>query len=252
MTAAPEAGRVDDVDDDELNEVRPITDAEREAGELEIIQWMDRQAAHIRRDNDLLLPITGKRRRGKSTNAIWWAMYWDPTFDLNEQMAWTAKQFTVKARALPKYKPMILDEGIRGLMSMDALTEDNKHLAKFATIAGDRNLIGMLLLPTLKRLTGIFREDYCEWNPHVQRRGQAVLRRLKDDEERVYDRPMDVVPYTFGQLPVKLEQEYRGLKHEFQERFDDGQAWDTEATLRADIKARLAPLVRNLDYEVAS
>lgn len=216
----------------------------RAEARLEITRWMDRQAVRIRTDRDLLLPISGERRTGKSTLAMWWAMYWDPDFDLNTQMAWTAKQFTVKARAAPKYKPIILDEGIRGLMSMDALTDDNKHLAKFATIAGDRNLIGMLILPNLRRLASIFREDYCEWNPHIESRGRAVLRRLKDDEDRMYDRPMDLIPFDFDQLPVKIESEYRKLKFEFQERFDDGKAWDTETVLRADIRRRLAPLVQ--------
>lgn len=238
------------VTDDEVElledaDVAPLTAEQAAAGEMEIIRWMQRQAAYVRQDNDALVPVTGKRRRGKSTLAMYSAMIWDPDFNLQEQMAWTAKQFTLKARALPKFKPIILDEGIRGLMSMDALTEDNKHLAKFATIAGDRNLIAMLLIPNLKRFAGIFREDYCEWNLHVQRRGQAVLRRLKDDDDRVYERPFEVLPFTFPKLPVRMETDYRKLKHEFQERFDDGKNWDTEASLRHDIRARIEPLVRS-------
>lgn len=213
---------------------------------LEIEAWLKQQSAHIRRDHDLLLPISGKRRRGKSTLAIWFSLYFDPDFDLNEQMAWTAKQFTVKARRQPKYKPVVLDEGIRGLMTMDALSDDNKHLAKFATIAGDRNLIGMLLLPTIKRLAGIFRDDYCEWNIHIERRGQAMLRQLKDADERVYDRPFDIQPFTFPKLPTRIEDDYRHLKHEFQERFDDGKAWDTEETLRHDIRRRITPILHEM------
>lgn len=211
----------------------------------EIQEWLLQQGQWLRRDHDRLLPVTGDRRIGKSTASIYMAIFLDPDFSLQDQVAWTAKQFTTKARELAKYKPIILDEGIRGLMSMDALSEDNKHLAKFATVAGERNLFGFLLLPMLHRLSGIFREDYCEFAVQIQSRGQALLQRLRLDN-RPLEWPMPVLPFTFPQLPPRIEDEYRRLKTEYVQRFDDGQSWDIEATLRFDIRRRIGGLVKGL------
>lgn len=217
-----------------------------------IQKWMDSQMQKIRRDDDLILVITGDERSGKSTLAFLMATYMDPSFDPERQTTFSGNDFSRVATQLGKYRAVILDEAIRGGFSRDSPTQDNKQLAKFLTVCGERNLIGIICWPRLRWLDPILKEHRCRWNLHIQsrRRDDAIASlRLLRHGERVFDPPMEIFRFSFPPARGPAWEAYRRAKSNYVG--DVGRGQDVEASLRSAILQQMRrivkPIVRSLD-----
>lgn len=216
-----------------------------------IQQWMDLQVKRIHNDDDLIVAITGDERRGKSTLAFQLATYMDPSFDPAKQITFSGDDFSRVGSQLGKYRAVVLDEAIRGGFSRDAASEVNKKLAKFLTVCGERNLIGVICWPKLRWLDPILKEHRCKWNLHVERRFKdhavAVLRLLRDDE-RVFDPPMEVFRFPFPRASGPRWKAYKDAKARFVVEVGHGQ--DVRNQVRnavlATIQEQVRPTVRKL------
>lgn len=218
--------------------------------------WMDDQVNRIHRDDDLILVVTGDERKGKSTLAFHLASYMDKHFEPGKQMTFSGDDFSRVASRLPKYRAVVLDEAIRGGFSRDAASDSNKKLAKFLTVCGERNLIGIICWPNIRWLDPILKEHRCRWNLHVERRYRdhavAVLRLLREDE-RVYDPPMEIFRFPFPRAEGGKWDAYRQAKSEFVVEVGRGQ--DVRRTVRTavlqNIRDRIRPIIRKLLAAVA-
>lgn len=199
----------------------------------------------VREDVDLWMAVTGRRRIGKSSNALQNAVVVDPDFDVQEQVAWTSDAYIDLCLRLRKGKAAILDEPIDAVLSFDAMTAHNKGLYRAATVIGERNLFHQILGPSLKRFSLSFREDYLDYGVHVVRRGWAQWRRIGNtDTNTIVDPPQVLDQFDFPALPRRLEDEYKKLKTEFVQRHRDTTDYDEERITTRGMERRLVPVLR--------
>lgn len=206
---------------------------------------MDQQLKRIRNDDDLIIVITGDERKGKSTLAFLMASYMDPGFDPADQMTFSGDDFSRVGSRLGKYRAVVLDEAIRGGFSRDAPTEANKKLAKFLTVCGERNLIGVICWPKLRWLDPILKEHRCKWNLHVEHRYRdhavASLRLLRDDE-RVFDPPFEVFKFPFPRASGPRWEAYKAAKSQFV--MEVGRGQDVRNTVRSAVLQNIRDRIR--------
>jgi hypothetical protein len=210
-----------------------------------IQQWMDQQVKRIHNDDDLIVVITGDERTGKSTLAFLMASYMDPLFDPSVQTTFSGGDFSRVGSKLGKYRAVVLDEAIHGGFSRDAPTEANKKLAKFLTVCGERNLIGIICWPKLRWLDPILKEHRCKWNLHVEHRYRdhavASLRLLRDGE-RVFDPPFEVFKFPFPRAHGSKWRAYKAAKSAFVTEVGRGQ--DVKNTVRASVLQNIRDRIR--------
>lgn len=205
----------------------------------------------LKEDWDEWLGITGGRRKGKSTLAIFNALVVEPDFDVESQMAWTADEYVDICLKLKKGQCAILDEPISGLLSFDAGSSENKSLYRAATIIGERNLFHQVLCPSEKRFGRAMREDYIGEDLHVVERGWGQARKIADlERHEVLDPPQVMDDFDFPRLPEKIETKYRKRKTEFVQEHRDTSAYDELRALEREMDQRLAPVLRRHNVAV--
>lgn len=228
--------------------------------QLRLRQWMDRFGDSVRRDNDVVMAVTGDEGSGKSSIALQMSAYMDPDFDPVRQVVFTADQFTRTAVELPKYSALVLDESISGGFSRDAGSGPNKRLAKFLTVSRERNLFCFLLWPNIRWLDPILKEHRCKWNVHVEKRvgkagcrhvdcrcyAEAWVRQLRDGEF-VFDPPKKVFPFRFPPAVGPVWDAYKKAKDEFVNqvgRGTDDEAAMAKASMLDSLRAEFAPIMK--------
>lgn len=199
----------------------------------------------VRKDQDKWLPVTGKRRIGKTTNAIENAMWVDDDFDVETQLTFTAEDHTDVCLRLPPGSAAVLDEPVAGLLSFDANTSDNKGLYRAATVIGERNLFHQVLIPSEKRLTKSFREDYTEHDMHVVRQGVVQLRLIADlERHEIIDPPKVLDEGDFPDLPDAIKIPYRKRKTEFVQGHRDTDAYTQQRIIEREMTGKVAGVLK--------
>lgn len=111
------------------------------------------------KDNDAVFVIDGPERSGKSVLAQQIAKTIDPTFCLS-RMCLTPSQFQEAVTNASKGQVVVFDEAYTGLSSANALGSINKLLKELMMEMGQKNLVVLIVLPTiyvLERYVAIFR-----------------------------------------------------------------------------------------------
>ena len=109
--------------------------------------WKTDVKNRVKDDDDCLMAITGKRRKGKSTAARKLAFELDPDFDIARQCCFSFEEVRNISEELNPGQVVIWDEIIEGGMAREWNTKGNKAMEKFFTISGDLNLIAIALAP---------------------------------------------------------------------------------------------------------
>lgn len=102
----------------------------------------------LKDDNDWVWVIDGEERSGKSVLGQQLALRLDPTFCI-ERICMTPNEFRKAIHNAKKGQAVIYDEAFTGLSSKGSLTEINKILVEQMMEMGAKNLIVILILPTL-------------------------------------------------------------------------------------------------------
>lgn len=146
-------------------------------------KWIADLKSRPGNDNDAVVIITGKERVGKSTFARWLAKQLNPNFT-HRQMVFNGKDFMDLATRSPPGTVIILDESKDGGFNRDAMAAMNKDLAKFLMVCGERNLIFLVLFPNIRWLDGYISEHRASHWCLVEKRGVALVHRIKRADYR--------------------------------------------------------------------
>lgn len=145
--------------------------------------WIELLAGLHKDDKDAVVVISGRERSGKSTLAWTLASQVDPSFNA-ERMVFSGSDFMREATKLPRGRALVLDEAIQGGFSRDAMTDQNRSLAKFLVVAGERNLVSFVLFPNLRWLDPYISEHRARWWVLVERRGVALVHEMRRADYR--------------------------------------------------------------------
>lgn len=116
-------------------------------------QNLDRMMVDIRKDDDVLLIIDGKERIGKSVLAMQIGFYMSGgKFELKD-VCLTPEEFKNRVMEAEKYRVIIFDEAYMGLASEDHMKHYNRLLKKMLITVGQKNLILILVLPSVFELS---------------------------------------------------------------------------------------------------
>ena len=166
----------------------------------------------VRDGYDVVLMVTGKRRRGKSNliNAVHLAV--DPNFPV-ENVAFTLDDFFERYAANPfadpengVYPQVAADESGFAMNARNWMESTQRHLEQKIEIGGIKRQICSLTLPHRKKLDSAIREDMAAYTLHVTlfegQRGMAIFREGIENEfeQEMYWPPQAV----FRFLPLKV------------------------------------------------
>jgi len=116
-------------------------------------EWKDHEDSLRRNNQDWVTAVVGSEGSGKSSVAVGMAEAIDPGFSVEEQVAFSAKEFRHKAADLEEFKPVVLDEGIEGLFSSEHMSSENKKTVKFLRKCRELNLFVFVNLPVFSELS---------------------------------------------------------------------------------------------------
>jgi len=176
------------------------------------------------KDRDLIIAVDGRERSGKSVLAQQVAKIMDPTFT-HDRMCQTTDEFIQKAEPLKKGQAICFDEAYTGLSSRASRSTENRKLVDFFVKCGQKNLVIIIVLPTIRDLDAYPRDHRVTALLHVYekdgKRGRWVffdrhnLNLLLDYQKRFkyrYDFPRTSVYGRFSEQYVINEQTYRRKK----------------------------------------
>lgn len=108
------------------------------------------------KDYDYLFVIDAKKKTGvgKSTLALFMALYLDPDFDLDKQL--TFADISMMKRTFKRLSPgsvVVVDEAGAGMNALDFAKKEVKEFSKTIEICRARKLVLILVLPTVFYLT---------------------------------------------------------------------------------------------------
>lgn len=110
------------------------------------------------RNLDWVWVNAGMEGSGKSSFSIQLARHFDPDFTA-DQICFTPEEYMKKATELPPYSAIVLDEGIEGLFSRNAMKKENKKLVQFFRQARELNLMHIINIPDLAELESTIRDS---------------------------------------------------------------------------------------------
>lgn len=119
-------------------------------------------------DNDLFIGCTGRKGAGKSTFAMQIARaytkkyFGEKSFNLKKYIAYNNEDVIEKIHTLPKYSPLIADEGVRIAWSRDWNKTENRELAKLSAQIRTKKLIFFLNIPKLSWIDSAYREGMLD------------------------------------------------------------------------------------------
>ncbi len=109
---------------------------------------LDRAKEMIKKKFDLVLVIDGMERSGKSTLAMQIAYYFDPTFNLG-RVCFTASEFRKAVIEAKNRQAIIMDEAMSVLFTRQAMSKTNIELIQIFGECGQKELILIVVLPTI-------------------------------------------------------------------------------------------------------
>lgn len=202
---------------------------------------------HVKDGYDVVIMVTGKRRRGKSNviNATHLAV--DPDFSVGN-IAFTLEEFFEKFASNPYadpekgvYPQVAADESGFAMNARNWMESTQRHLEQKIEIGGIKRQICSLTLPHRKKLDSAIREDMAAYTIHVTLfegvRGMAIFREGIENEfeQQMYWPPLCVFKF----LP--LETTHPDWWAKYQER-KVGFVNDTLGTGKVEETARIRQL----------
>lgn len=136
---------------------------------------LDRMRSAIRKDDDVVMIVDGRERCGKSVFAMQLGYYLSNGNLRLENITMTPEDFMKSVKQASKYDVLIFDEAYLGLSSRDAMSSYNKMILKTLVTVGQKNLILILVLPSvfdLSKYAVLHRADcllHCYKNKDGQR-----------------------------------------------------------------------------------
>jgi len=121
----------------------------------------------LKKDWDFLLCIDGEERAGKSVLAQQIGYYLTDGKMPIENICFTPKEFRERVINAPKYSCIVFDEAFRGVSSRGAMSETNKVLCSLLQEIGQKNLIILILLPSIWDLDKYVSLHRCKGLIHV-------------------------------------------------------------------------------------
>lgn len=200
---------------------------------------LDDMKKDIRKDDDVVIIVDGKERIGKSVRAmqIGWYMA-DGNLKL-DNVALVPEQFKKAVETSQKYEVVIFDEAYLGLASEDSMRSYNRLLKKMLVTCGQKNLVLILVLPSVFDLNKYVVLHRCDGLIHCfkhkgqrghfsfynQRKTQQLY--IMGKKTYSYYRPDPNFSRRFTNTYVLNEELYRQKKAEALKAFLDSS--DTEA-----------------------
>ena len=142
----------------------------------------------VKDDNNVNIGMTGRLGCGKSTLSMQIARryvkrYLGKEFRINDYIAYTNEEVMEKIYSLPKYSPLIGDEGVRFAWSRDWNKSENKELARLSTQVRTKKLIFFINIPKISWIDSAFRESlidiwiwvHSSFNEQGQKEGNALI-----------------------------------------------------------------------------
>lgn len=121
----------------------------------------------IRKDWDYLFVVDGEEGCGKSVFAQQLAHYVsEGDFVINE-ICFTPQEFKEQVLKSPKYNAIVWDEAFRGLSSRAAMTETNRTIVSLLQEIRQRNLVVIVVLPSIWDLDKYVALHRCKGLFHV-------------------------------------------------------------------------------------
>lgn len=122
------------------------------------------------KDDDFIMVIDGRERSGKSVFAQQMARVMDETFT-HERMCVSVDEFKEWIDKAEKYQAIVFDEAFRGFNSRQAMNNVNKVLIEKMMEIGQKNLIIIIVLPTVFMLEKYMSIHRARGLFHVYRKG---------------------------------------------------------------------------------
>lgn len=142
-------------------------------------------------NDDVILFLNGPRGKGKSTAGIDLLRYYYEKFiglpfnknALLEHVIYEPTQLMDRARNLPRFHPLLIDEGVRVAFTGDFATKDTKDIIKFFAQCRTKNRFLIILSPEFTDIAKRLR-NYAKYRIRMIERGVGVLF-SKDNSEGV-------------------------------------------------------------------
>ena len=179
----------------------------------------------INHDMDFIFCTDGSEGSGKSTAAMSFCKYLDPTFNI-DRVCFTLDEFLEQVKTVPRYSAVLLDEAYASAGARASLTEINKALIAVTAEMRQRNLFCCLCIPSFFDLDRYFALWRCRALVHVyinrhKRRGNYVIFPTHE-KKLLYLFGKKLYKYTFPKSPMDVchfkneyvvdELEYRAKK----------------------------------------
>lgn len=131
-------------------------------------------------DMDLLIPITGFKGSGKTTNGMdiaskYLEKYGTEPFDPERHIAYDNFDVQNLIQHLPPYSPLLCDEAVRFAMGEDWQKGESKELKKKVTQIRTKHLIILFCIPEFWWLDKKYREDLTVFWIHCFCRGYSLV-----------------------------------------------------------------------------
>jgi hypothetical protein len=142
------------------------------------LDWLVRQISErLRSNRDYVVVIDGPKGEGKSTLAYHLAKRLSEgfSFEQNYVFRYSYKEIESKIYGLPRYSPIVIDEGLKIFYKLDWTSQIQNNLIKLFSTSRKHNKVVFLCLPYFSELRTSFRQNLVNMWIHVVERGEAVL-----------------------------------------------------------------------------
>ena len=138
--------------------------------------WIEVWRQRIGDQFDVSIILTGASGVGKSSCAIQIGMDIDPGLTaatIGDHIAFTPDEFIDMLEKAKPEQVVIFDEGVRGLLSSDTMSPEQKSLTTALALVRAKRLVLIILAPDIWQLAKNLRSRRAEFWIHVQERGVA-------------------------------------------------------------------------------
>lgn len=227
------------------------------------IEWFSNKVRKkIYEDFDMTSIIFGKKRTGKSTLAQIIAKFIDKDFDVEKQVVFHDEDIYPALYEVKRRGVIILDEGAAtGLLKGRHNSKESKKLKEVIAIAGRKNLVLLILAPSLQLLQKRFIQDEYLINCIIEIRKRGVMA-LYDEVQKIEwtDEGNPILPDPmfldyFDKLNDEDWRKYEKIKKNFvqnkiKERMDERPKEDEEEKAgRKKLKVELEEIITNMLLE---
>ena len=231
---------------------------EKSLNEITIKDFSRDLRKKLRKDDQVLIAITGVPGSGKSTFATWCGLLVDPRFDLTRNISFfpNEKEVVHEFNRLRKYQYYLLDEAARVMFKYDWQNKLQQVLLKLFMTERWQNKAVAMCIPSFWDLNANMRNERVQLWCWIPERGRVFIYKKDDDKdnkedpwhsnnalklkqhllkrysnvidipkEKRYDierkMPTYVCDFSFPDLPENIKKEYLYLKERSRKRLEE-------------------------------